>query len=103
MCVGCGYKQDFLPSQENMDKFLNLNSGQPVIDAVQNTCPSCKSNPLVENLQDKMTVTIMGENELETMEKEDPQTKEKRPLTKSEKDELKAKIQSDILKYQSMQ
>lgn len=104
----CGYKQDFEPTQENLDSNFNLDPNFRVNNLKANKCPSCAlknkdSNLISENNKnEKIVIEIMGEDELDTHEIEDKDTKQKRKLTKAEKDEFKVKIQNDIVKFSAM-
>lgn len=105
----CGYHQDCEPTQENQDLLFNLDPKFKVSDLKVNECPACALKGQLETLTletdeaKKTTIIIMGEDELATLEKLDEITKQKRTLTKAEKDVLKAKIQADVLKFSAMQ
>lgn len=103
-CV-CKYHQDFEPTQELMDLHFNSDIKFPHSNLVANQCPSCLVGSLEKetNPDKKVTITIMGEDELDTHKITDKVTKEKRLLDKLEKEEMKAKIQADILKFKALE
>ena len=103
VCHNCEYHQDCEPTKEEMTRLF----GQE-----DDTCPSCKVGKLERETREekKCTVTIMGEEEVEEMEVEDKNGVKdaegklpKRKLVKAEKDEMKAKIQGDIVKFREME
>lgn len=99
MCV-CGYHQDCEPTAENMQKHFGYSA---------NICPSCKQHPLTleTNPDKKVTITIMGEDELDTHEVPDGKDADgkdkKRKLTSNEKAQYRDKIQADIIKFRAME
>lgn len=111
-CPECDYSQDFEPTQE----LMNIHFG----GIMENHCPACfmgKNNTKERkiclmsketNNDKKTTITIMGEDELETMEIEtnekDTEGKvKKRKLTNKEKEEKILKIRSDIEKFKLLE
>lgn len=115
VCPDCGYHQDFDPNDVDLMKlhFPEVEVGH---------CPACfrAENPTRTQKKVKMTkedrpekkttVTIMGKEEVDILEVDDmskePNVKgirPKRKLTTEEKDTLKAKIDSDIAKFQLLE
>ena len=115
VCPDCGYSQDFPADDKDLMAlhFPNVEVGH---------CPACytgatetreKKKTLMTRQTDeakKTTITIMGEEEVEEMEVEDKNGVKdaegklpKRKLVKAEKDEMKAKIQGDIVKFREME
>lgn len=73
-CEACGYKQDMEPTQENMNKHFNNDIQFRVSDLKANECPSCglksmrgKAMSLETRLDKKVTITIMGEEEVDEL------------------------------------
>lgn len=105
----CGYGQDFEPTQENQEKHFNADPKFKISNLGANQCPSCALKGILSALSletddsKKTIITIMGKDEVDTLEKKDEITKEKRPLTQPEKDEMRAKIQADITRFNAMQ
>lgn len=114
-CPDCNYSQDFDADDKDLMAlhFPNVEVGH---------CPACyqgltetrekKKVKMIRQIDEakKTTITIMGEEEVEAIEVDDtskPKDAEgklpKRKLTKAEKDEMKAKIQSDIVKFRAIE
>ncbi|MDE2439024.1 MAG: hypothetical protein KGN01_06595 [Patescibacteria group bacterium] len=105
-CPDCDYSQDFDPLNRDL---MNIHHGFP-----ENFCPACytgknttKKVGHVEMIKEtnpdkKTTITIMGEDELETHEIEDGKGG-KRTLTTQEKEEYTKKIRSDIEKFKALE
>lgn len=70
-CSLCNYSQDCEPTQENQDKHFNNDVNFRVSNLKANQCPSCAlkgiiSNLILEvNLDKKITMTVMGEEDIE--------------------------------------
>ncbi len=113
---GCGYHQDFEPTQANQNLHFNNDSQFRVSNLKANECPSCALKEKIGTLvletepSKKTTITIMGEEEVETHEVDD-ETKQKdengnrpkRKLNQSEKNEMITKIRSDIEKFRLLE
>lgn len=104
-CPVCDYAQDFEPTQENVDRFMNHDPKYALSNLKGASCPSCalKGNQcLMDEVSDstkKITITIAGEEDLEDINTLDEATGEKRKLSVQEKDVLKDKIRKDIEHY----
>jgi len=104
---GCGYSQDFEPTQENMDLHFNHDRNFPLNGVEANQCPSCglkrKNGKLkVEKDEDKkISVIVMGEDEVDDHKIEKDGVFRK--LTASEKTAFKKKIREDIIKFKEME
>lgn len=128
-CQVCGYAQDFEPTAENMVKHF------PELRGMANECPACalgqtdlkdaegnkikakRNQSLIKETdpKKKTTITIIGEEEIDTMVKrdgtmmsleaademdlKDKKIGKRENLTKTEKDKIKTKIQIDIAKF----
>lgn len=105
----CGYKQDFEPTQENMNKHLNMNPKFPVDDLLAGECPKCRQLGKVAQLSletdiAQMTrITVMGEEEIDNLEvfvAFDASNKHlTRKLTDVEKKEQIQRIQDSIAEF----
>lgn len=68
----CGYHQDFEPNQELMDLHFNSDVSFRVSNLKADQCPSCALKGKVGNLvietnpDKKITMTVMGEEDIET-------------------------------------
>ena len=115
-CGQCGYHQDFEPTQENQDLHFNSQMNDRLTNLKVNECPSCKLKKQVGTLvleidpDKKTTIAIMDKADVDTMTKDDttqPKDAEGKfpqiPLTKSEKDEMTAKISADIIKFTALE
>ncbi len=113
-CPECDYAQDFEPTQE----LMNIHFG----GIPEGKCPACfmGKNQTKEvkvclmnketNPDKKTTITIMGEDEVETHEIDDEMKQKdekgnipKRKLNQFEKDEMIKKIRSDIEKFRLLE
>ena len=101
----CGYKQDMPPTQENQNLHFNNDRQFPLSNLKANECPSCGLKGLKGVMQKetdplkKTTVTIMGEEDIESEILRDDEEKTKQGKVKmsvSEKETYRTKRKQDI-------
>jgi len=108
-CSECDYYQDFEPTTENMDKNFNDPNQRLRKDilVVANECPSCVTKGIrnttlakESNPNKKITLTIMGEEDIEPeiIKDDEEKTKEGKPkMTNPQKEAYRTKRKADIV------